>query len=159
MWKLTFITFQSNYSLDNSKNILTDANDIETNSEKLFDEISSVSDIAKETIQDIEEISINYETGEGPKVDSAVHDAEKILKNIQSFNFTNITGEVDRQLENVNNLINSIELLSKPVDDLRKEIKETKDEVKDLNDKLDDLHGHTKLALEKLAERNFDRNR
>lgn len=143
---------KTNYSLDNSNDIVKDADVIRKEALDVLEDVTEVSEDALITIKDIAQLSINYEQGEGPKVDSALFQAQDILENIKKNNLTKKDEDANSQLDKVLDLIQSILDYKGPVDDINGDVMKTKDLIVDFNRKLDDIFNQTQYTLIKSQE-------
>lgn len=131
---------------------MDEAKNIQNEALKILDSIIENSENTQITIQDIEQLSINYETGEGPKLESAILKAQSILDDIKVYNLTKRKSDAVEQHDKIDNIIQVITDYKRPVDVIRKEIKETRDEINEMNEKLDDIYNHTLYSLNRIDE-------
>lgn len=97
----------------------------------------------------------------GPKIDSAVQEALRILDEMKLQNLTEYETEADNHYIKATDVLESVKQYQEPIYNLKNEIEDIADDNKVLSEKLDDLLNHTKYSLNKAGEADnlYARNR
>lgn len=132
--------------MDNSKTISSASNNLREDALKVMDDIAVAEENVRKTLTDIEQLTINITEGEGPKIDSALQEALRLLDEIKQYNITGNQLDADNNLIKTEELLNDVAKYKTPIDDVLIEIEEIDEDNVVLNDKLDDLLNHTKYS-------------
>lgn len=148
-----------NYSLDTSKNIISDAGELSEDSMHILEDAIKIVEDAQDAIQKIDLLSINYETGEGPKLEMAVAEAQNILNSLKKYSLTDLEAETSNQLDKVNDLFATFKTFKGPVESIDEEVEDFNNRTNALNERLADLYSQSQYALKNMKEADYDKHK
>nr|XP_031828013.1 laminin subunit alpha isoform X2 [Nomia melanderi] len=115
-----------------AQNTLEDMNRFEADLIKEIDRVTS-------TVGEVESLATNIELGTGAKVDSALKEAQEILKKIQEVSFVSFRDRATDQADKANILVSEMHDYNVPVTELAAIAETMGSKITNVTDKFDDL--------------------
>ncbi|KRT80924.1 hypothetical protein AMK59_5060, partial [Oryctes borbonicus] len=143
---------KTNYSLENSDLLVAESANLRNDSDYVSNQVYDALDELEETIHNILELAKNLSTGEGPKIDAAINEANVILEELKKLNVSGPKVAVEDKIDRVQLLIMNLHLFKVKIDDQDNVVKGLYDKLKDFDGKLDDLYNHTGYSISKVDE-------
>ncbi|KAF5306067.1 hypothetical protein FQA39_LY09045 [Lamprigera yunnana] len=137
-----------------SKDIGFEADAVNTQSLRVLEGINDAVSQANSAIGNVEFLSQSLVSGEGPKIDAAVIEAEEVLNQIKDYDLVKSESDASKVLTKANELIINLREFKKPADILFKEFNESKNSLRKFNNNLGDAYNQTQLSFNKTEETN-----
>lgn len=139
--RVDFLTDDSKKWQNGAKNTLDDMNKLE---EDVVKEIGVVNNI----VSRVQSLATNMDHGTGPKVDSALAEAEEIIKSIQKVSFREFRDAATDDSIQANILVSEMMDYNGPVNDFTESVNAVNERISVFGTKIDDLQNITKRARE-----------
>lgn len=141
---------KSSYSLENSENIKPQTMELQTGADDILEAIRKTALQANETVSEVDDLS--FDNGEGPKIDQALHEANIILDDIKTYNYTPNSEEAADQLIKALDLLDAIDEFIDPVEAQEKELSDMKKIIDNIKEKIKDIANYTTYTLNNIAQ-------
>ncbi|KAB0790802.1 hypothetical protein PPYR_15312 [Photinus pyralis] len=140
------------YSTTSGKDAASVVGDVNAQSYVVLEGVRDAAAQANAAIVNIETLSASLISGEGPKIEAALMEAEEMLEQIKAFDLKEKESGASAVLTKANELISNLREFKKPADKTSQEFNSSKSNLNQFAKNLDDLYNQTQYSLNKAQE-------